>query len=145
MAMSEQIESRNFGAIEFESGDILDVPDGVLGFSHLRRFLLIEGGDFEPFRFLQSIDEPLICFTLIDPLLVDDGYRLELKTEDQQRLGLESPDEGLVYSVVTLSEQPQGATANLFAPLVINTSNMRGSQIILFDSKYSVDQPLMNN
>jgi flagellar assembly factor FliW len=145
MAMSERIESTNFGAINYESKDVLEVPDGVLGFTHLNRFLLIESEDFEPFRFLQSIDEPVICFTLIDPLLVDEGYRLELDSDDQQKLGLEKPDQGLVYSVVTLAEDAQGATANLFAPLVINTANMRGSQIILFNSEYSVNQPLMNN
>jgi len=145
MEMSERIESTNFGAITFEPEDVLAVPDGVLGFSHLSRFLLIESEDFEPFKFLQSIDEPVICFTLIDPLLVDEAYRLELNSDDQQKLGLDKPDEGLVYSVVTLAEDPQGATANLYAPLVINTSNMRGSQVILFDSQYSVDQPLMSS
>jgi flagellar assembly factor FliW len=145
MAMSERIDSTNFGAIEFEPEDILQFPDGVLGFSHLNRFLLIESEDFEPFRFLQSIDEPVICFTLIDPLLLDEAYRLELQADDQRRLGLDRPDEGLVYSVVTLANNSQGATANLYAPLVINTSNMRGSQVILFDSKYSVNQPLMSS
>jgi flagellar assembly factor FliW len=141
--MSERIDSTNFGAIEYESRDVLNVPDGVLGFRHLQRFLLIEGQDFEPFRFLQSIDEPAICFPLIDPLQVDRRYRLELKPEVKEALGFTSPDEGLVYSVVTLAENPAEATANLYAPLVINTSNMRGSQIILFDSDYSVSQPLM--
>jgi flagellar assembly factor FliW len=145
MAMSEQIESTNFGVIKFEEEDVVELPEGVLGFSHLTRFLLIESEDYEPFRFLQSIDEPFICFTLIDPLLVDQTYRLELKSEDQRKLHLESQDEGIVYSVVTLAENPQDATANLYAPLVINTSNMRGSQIILFDSKYSVNQPLMKS
>jgi len=145
MAMSERIESTNFGAITFKSEDVLEVPDGMLGFSQLSRFLLIESEDFEPFRFLQSIDEPVICFTLIDPLLVDEAYRLELTSEDQQKLGLDKPDQGLVYSVVTLAENPQGATVNLYAPLVINTLNMRGSQVILFNSNYSVNQPLMNS
>ena len=141
--MSERIESSNFGVIEFECQDILEIPDGLLGFSHLKRFLLIEGEDFEPFRFLQSIDEPLICFPLLNPLLVDADYRLELKTQVQEKLGLKNAEEGLVYSVVTLSENPQVATANLYAPLVINTSNMRGSQIVLFETEYSVNQPLM--
>ena len=141
--MAEQIESRNFGTISFESKDVLEVTDGVLGFDSLSRFLLIESEDFEPFKFLQSVEEPVICFPLIDPILVDASYRLELKTEAQEKLGLNNPDDGLVYSVVTLDENPQGTTANLCAPLVINTSNMRGSQIILFDSEYAVNQPVM--
>jgi flagellar assembly factor FliW len=143
--MGGQIESPNFGPIKFESEDVLEVPDGVLGFNHLKRFLLIESEEFNPFRFLQSIDEPVICFTLIDPLLVDGAYRLKLKPEDQQELELGSPEEGIVYSVVTLAEEPKAATANLYAPLVINTSNMRGAQVILFDSKYSVNQPLVKS
>ncbi len=143
--MSERIESTNFGVITFEAQDVLELPDGVLGFGHLKRFLLLESENFEPFRFLQSIEEPLICFPLIDPLLLDSEYRLELEPEAQRKLGLQSPDEGLVYSVVTLAESPNEATANLYAPLVINTSNMRGSQVILLDSTYSVEQPLLKN
>jgi len=143
--MTERIESRNFGAISFESKDVIEVPEGVLGFSHLSQFLLIESEDFEPIKFLQSVEEPVICFPLIDPVLVDESYRLELKAKAQEELGLNNPDEGLVYSVVTLAGDPQGTTANLCAPLVINTSNMRGSQIILFESEHSVDQPVMKS
>lgn len=145
MMMSGTVESTNFGTVNFDSEDILQVPDGVLGFSHLKRFLLIESEDFEPFKFLQSIDEPVICFTLIDPLLIDGAYRLELNSEDQRKLALASPEEGIVYSVVTIAEDPQAATANLYAPLVINTSNMQGSQVILLESDYSVNQPLIKS
>ena len=141
--MSERLESANFGVIDFEDHDVIEIPEGMLGFNHLHRFLLIEGEELEPFKFLQSIEEPLICFPIIEPRLVNSDFRFELNSEDRNRLGLEKPEQGLVYSVVTFSDKPEASTANLLAPLVINTSNMRGSQIVLLESSYSVKEPLV--
>jgi flagellar assembly factor FliW len=143
--MSERLESANFGVIDFEGHDVIEIPEGMLGFSRLRRFLLIEGEDLEPFKFLQSVEEPLICFPMIDPCLVQSDFRFELNIEDRDKLGLEKPEQGLVYSVVTFSDKPEASTANLLAPLVINTSNMQGSQIVLLKSSYSVKEPLVKS
>jgi flagellar assembly factor FliW len=143
--MPERLKSANFGVVDFETHDVIEIPEGMLGFNHLHRFLLIEGEDLEPFKFLQSIEEPLICFPMIEPSLVQSDFRLELSSEDCDKLGLEKPEQGLVYSVVAFSDKPEASTVNLLAPLVINTSNMRGSQIVLLQSTYSVKEPLVKS
>jgi flagellar assembly factor FliW len=138
-----QITTRNFGDVEFESQDIIHVIGGMPGFEGLTRFLLIEGEGFEPLKFLQSLDNPMISFPLVPPKLINSEYRAELNPEQKKQLKLDNLQDGLTYSIVTLTEDPAKATVNLFAPLVINSANMRASQIALLDSGYAVDEPLL--
>jgi flagellar assembly factor FliW len=141
--MSMSFQSPNFGTIEYTDEDVVHLVGGMPGFKDLSRFLLIEGSDLEPFKFLQSVEEPAICFPLIDPRGVRSGYQLKLGAEQRQELGLVDSKEGLVFSIVTVSEDPAQSTVNLFAPLVINTSNMRGAQVLMMESDYSVQEPLV--
>ena len=115
----------------------------MLGFPHLRRFLLIRGQDLEPFVLLQSIDEPLICFPLIPPSSVDPNYRFELTSEQQSRLQIRKGEDSVVFSVVTLNGDVAAASANLFAPIVINVSTLRGAQFVPTESVYPVSAPLL--
>lgn len=141
--MNSSFESPHFGRIEYAAKDVVQVPGGMPGFKKLSRFLLIEGEELEPFKFLQSVEEPAICFPLIDPRNVRSDYSLELDSNQRNVLGLSDPKKGLVFSIVTVAEDPVHSTTNLFAPLVINTANMKGAQVLMLDSDYSVQEPLL--
>lgn len=141
--MAEAIQTPKFGKIEYGESDVIHVEDGLPGFNSLRRFLLIEGEQFAPIKFLQSLDDPIISFPLIDPKLIRADYEVRLNEEQRAALGIPAADAALAYSIVTLGHGADEASANLFAPLVINTSKMRASQVILLDSDYSVVEPLL--
>lgn len=141
--MSGKILSAKFGEVKFAENDVIQVADGLLGFKTLTRFVLIQNADFEPIQFLQSLEDPLISFPLIDPRIVVPSFSYRLSDEQRERLKLVEPEHGLPYSVVTLGAKPEEASVNLFAPLVINPSKMLGSQVILLGSDYSVCEPLL--
>jgi flagellar assembly factor FliW len=141
--MNDAIETARFGKIRYVDSDVIEIADGLPGFKALRHFLLIDNQEFQPIKFLQSIDDPIIAFPLIDPRLVRPDYHLVLSEEQQDELELGRSAEGLAYSIVTLGGHPDDASANLFAPLVINASKMRASQVILLGSEYSVSEPLL--
>lgn len=141
--MKDSIHTPKFGNVEYGESDVILVDDGLPGFAMLRRFLLIESEQFAPIKFLQSLDDPIISFPLIDPRLVRADYELCLDQEQRAALGMLSADEALAYSIVTVGRGAEEASVNLFAPLVINTSKMRASQVILLDSEYSVAEPLL--
>jgi flagellar assembly factor FliW len=50
-----------------------------------------------------------------------------------------------VYAVATIPEDPNKATLNLMAPIVINDRVRCGKQVILHESKYSVKHPLLDS
>ena len=138
--MTNQIETHRFGPIEFVQQETLFFPKGIPGFDGLRRFILIQGDDYQPFKFLQSVEDPAISFPLLSPALVRPDYQLELTGEQLSELDLERAKKALVFCVVTIAEDPGRVTANLFAPLVINPDSRVAAQIMLSGSDYPVDE-----
>ena len=49
----------------------------------------------------------------------------------------------MILTTVTLNSDVKKITTNLQGPVVINTSNNFGEQIVLDNSKYKVKSPLM--
>jgi flagellar assembly factor FliW len=47
--------------------------------------------------------------------------------------------------VATIPENPNEATLNLMAPIVINDKDRCGKQVILHESRYSVKHPLLDS
>ena len=95
---------------------------------------------------LHFLAEDLSCSAdheLLAPTLVRSDFKAELSPEQKESLELENLQDGLTYSIVTLTDDPTKVTVNLFAPLVINSANMRASQIALLDSGYAVDEPML--
>ena len=141
--MVKFLETAKFGSVEYTSEDIIEIVGEFPGFKQLTRFVLIDSAEFEPIKFFQAVDDPHISFPLIDPTIIRSDYALTLDKEKQKCLGLTKAEEGLVFSIVTLSDPPEQATANLFAPIVFNTSNMKAAQIMLLNSSYSIEEPLL--
>lgn len=121
----------------------LAFPAGLPGFPELHRFALQQWGDADsPYSLLLSLDEPSVRFLVAPPDLFFDDYEVELSDDDVQQLGLAGPDEALVLVLITVPEPAADATANLLAPLVLNTRSLTGAQVVLADSGYSTRVPL---
>ena len=58
-------------------------------------------------------------------------------------LKITSPEQVNIITTITLNSDINKITTNLQGPIVINTSNNLGEQIILDDSKYKVKSPLI--
>ena len=65
-----KIKSRPFGEIEIRDEDILDLPDGLIGFEEYTRYVLLSIPEEAPFSWLQSVEDPGLAFVVINPLEV---------------------------------------------------------------------------
>jgi flagellar assembly factor FliW len=129
-----------FGAFPADAADIVTMVEGLAGFEHCRRFVLVTSTAIAPFTCLQGLDEPRPSFLAIAPRLVDSRYPDGLTLGDRLRLDA-TPDEPLLWlAFVRLTAD--AATVNLRAPLVLNPRRMIGLQIIAPDSAYALDHPL---
>ena len=63
---------------------------------------------------------------------------------DMEDISSDNPAEVAVFAVATIPEDPNEATLNLMAPIVINEKARCGKQVILHESKYSVKHPLFS-
>lgn len=138
-----KLETRQFGPLEIEPASIITFPSGLLGFEDLKRFVLLERPEIAPLEWLQSVENPQIVFTVIDPTVVFGNYQPALKPEDWQALDLAEGSELRVRVLVTVPKDPSEMTANLLGPLVLDPAGGKGRQVVLHDSEYPVRQRLI--
>jgi flagellar assembly factor FliW len=134
-------DTKNFGRVEFEPQDTIEFPRGLPGFDDRRRFLAIRQERTAPLVFLQSLEDPDLCFTTAPVLSVDPEFRLKLSEEDLDVVGLASvrkPRLGKeVWALAVIAVRETGPTANLLAPVVINLRSLRAVQAVMQETTYS--------
>lgn len=133
-----KITTRVLGEIDLAEEKIIEMPSGMIGFPALNKYALLPFSDPDvPFVYLQCVDDPALCFILIDPALLLPDYEVALPAEEVEDIELESAAEGSVYAVVTIPSNPKEMTANLMGPVVINQSARKAKQLVLSDPRYS--------
>ena len=112
---------------------VLHIPEGMLGFSRLTRYVLVPDEKRRPFLSLQCLDDKQLAFPVVDPHLIDPDYTRLLPTKEIASLKIRSRSELVVLVVAILRQTPGESSVNLKAPLLINYSKLVGRQIILAD------------
>ncbi|MCX7678604.1 MAG: flagellar assembly protein FliW [Spirochaetes bacterium] len=137
--MAIKLHTRPFGEIEIEEKQIIDFPEGILGFDFVKRFAILDDAyPGSPFRWMQAVDEPTLAFVII---LVSDfiaDYELDISQGDYEAVGAKSSDELLVFAIVTIPADFKKMTANLMGPIIINPKTRIGKQAISISDKYGV-------
>jgi len=137
------IETRQFGTLVYTAEQIIHFPAGLPGFEDRREFLLHEEPAMGPFLFLQSLDDPNLSFVTLPAERLEENYELTLSRDDLAQLRLVSlPAPDQVYCLAILQLKPQGASANLAAPIVIHKAARLGTQAIRQDRRYSAQHPI---
>jgi flagellar assembly factor FliW len=135
------LNTKNFGTITYEPDSIIEFPIGLPGFDARRQFAALTYPHTEPLVFLQSLEDAGLCFVTLPARSIDQQYRLEVSEEDLKTIGLNPKRQPLIGEDVAclaiLTFQESGATANLLAPVVINTKNLKAVQAISPELSYS--------
>ncbi len=137
-----QIKTLFLGTLEFSEEAVLFFPQGILGLSHLKKFVLCEGNDLAPFKYLVSTESPEIAFLLLNPKEILTDYEVPIKEDTSAQLLFQGQETLVYYVIVTPSSDMRNTTANLLAPLVLNPTSMRGCQVIQEQGAYSVKYSL---
>jgi flagellar assembly factor FliW len=125
----------------------LTFSGGLPGFPAAHRFALMQVGDDEAFGIfrMRSLDDPELEFIVAAPVLFFPEYAPEIDDETAERLGISSASDALLLVIVTVRDSAATATANLFAPLVINQHTLAAAQVVLAGSPYSLQEPLLRS
>lgn len=133
------ISGTRFGTIDFMEEDVVHFPDGLVGFSNLRRFVVLATKEGSPFRWLQSLDEAALAFLVSDPNAYVSGYAPVISDDTAADLDLSDSTPTILYATVTIPPgRPQEMTLNLVAPIVINASSRQAKQLVLDDHAYTI-------
>ncbi len=134
------IQTRDFGEMEIDEKDIITFVEPIFGFEDYRKYVLMEHEELNPhFVWLQSTEEPMVCFVLANPRELVPDYEVRLPEDTAAALG----EGGTLYFVLTVIRDPYyDSTVNLKSPVVINTQTGRAMQVIL-EEAYPIRQPLV--
>lgn len=132
-----------FGEIEIDPDNIITFEQGIPGFVDQKRFVIVRMEEGGPFHFLQEVDEGYLSFIITDPFVFHQHYEFKIPDTVQQQLKITKQEDVAIWSIITLVESIEDATINLLGPIIINTKDKLGKQIILQDSPYLVKQPLI--
>lgn len=140
-----KISTKFVGEIEIDDKQIVLFPDGLPGFDENKKYVYIEIEN-SVFSCLQAIDDPNLAFITISPFLICPDYEFNLEPQVIAKLKADKPDTLLVLSFISIpAGEPNGATANLQAPVVINRVSQLGWQVIINENKYPLRQPIWNS
>lgn len=131
-----EIQTKTMGTVQIDEKQILNFPYGLFGFEDFHKFVIIEA-EYEPFLWLQSLDEKSLAFIIVDPFLIVNDYEVDIDDKTLSEIGIDSPTDVVVFAIVTIPADGGPVTANLQGPLVINRKNNTALQVILSDSKWN--------
>lgn len=136
------VQTTRFGKVTVESEDLLTLPEGLLGFGDLKRFVLLDDPNDEIFAWLQSCDDAGIAFPVLEPELFSENYRPTLAKSDFDALKLSSMEGTRVFCIITIPDDPTQMTANMKAPIIIKVQDRTARQCVLQDNSLAIREPI---
>ncbi|GAA3161842.1 flagellar assembly protein FliW [Planomonospora alba] len=114
------------------------------GFAGNRRFVLVRVDEDGLLYSLRSLEDPDLRFLVISPHPFFPSYEPEIDDATLDMLGVDQTAELLVLLIVTAPGSITEATANLLAPIVVDTRTRRAVQTVLSGSDLPVRAPLVS-
>jgi flagellar assembly factor FliW len=136
------VETTRFGKIEVQPEKTIRFEQGVIGFSDLKDYIILDHAPDSKFHWLQSIQRGDIAFPIANPDDFVKGYVISPPEELKISLGDFDPQDLFLGVIVTFPQGGGVATLNLKAPLVLNTKSRLGIQLVLDDPDAPIRFPI---
>ena len=132
-----KVLTRDFGEVEVNEEDIFTFEEKIYGFEEYSRFIMIYDDDFNgEYVWLQSVEEPGLCFIIANPALIP-AYKPDFRKEAMEILGKGTYE---YWVMMVVKDNIEDCTVNLKSPIIINLDTRKGMQLILEE-----DHPIRYN
>jgi len=128
--------------VQNEGHATLTFRDGLVGLPDLKRWILVDMDPPLPMKWLQSLDRVAFRVPVADPGFFHPDYGFEVQAPTLERLGVQDPQDLVVMVIATVGDGGSTVTGNLSAPLVVNSKNRNGLQLVLVDERYHLRHPI---
>lgn len=137
------VPTSRFGELSVSPEKIISMTSPFLGFPEAKRFFVKQHGEESPFIWLQSLDDPKLAFVSMSAALLLPQYQPEISSLTRQELQA-APEQTLeILLILTIPRgNPEGMTANLLGPVVINTEKHLARQVLQDPSRYEACWPV---
>lgn len=122
---------------------VIELVHPMPGFPAHRRFALVRLDDDGVLCALRSLDDPELRFLVVPPHAFFPEYAPVIDDATASELGVTRAEDVLLLSVLTAGPSLADTTANLLAPVLVNTHTQRACQVVLDDPALSTHTPLV--
>ena len=122
---------------------VIELVQPMPGFPDRTRFTLVQLDDDGVLCALRSLDDPDLRFLVVSPVPFFPDYEPVVDDATVAELGITSAEDVLVLLVLTAGDSLTNTTANLIAPVLVNTATRRAAQVILDDPSLAIATPLV--
>lgn len=127
-----------------ESGKVITFPLGIPGFETYTKYHIFHKQESKSTVYwIESVDEPVVTFTLVDPTDYGLNYSLDLTDEEQKTLEAEDPSELAVLLMLSKkTDDNKGASmlnANIAGPIILNLPKRLALQKVIVTARMDVN------
>ena len=137
--MSASLASSHTAVVP-DSETLIVFPNGLVGQPDWKRFVLMTPEADGTIQVLQSVEQAELALMVTNPLQIIANYNVPLSRDERAVLELEADEQPTV--LCTISIHSNLITTNLVGPLVVNSRNGLGTQVVVIDSPYSTRHPV---
>lgn len=138
-----EVKTKFHGAIKLLDENVITFLGGIPGFQDESQFAVLPIEGDNTFLILQSLNTTELAFVIVNPFHYFPEYNFTLEDHIVEKLNITSTEDVLVYSVLTIQEPFANTTANLQAPIIINTKEKLGKQVILNSDTYTTRHKIL--
>lgn len=122
---------------------VIELVHPMPGFPDVQRFALVQVDDDGVLCALRSLEDPELRFLVVPPSAFFPDYAPVVDDATVADLAIDTDDDVLVLVVLNAGDSLASTTANLLAPILVNTVTRKACQVILDDPDFSVCAPLV--
>ncbi len=137
--MSASLASSHTAVVP-DSETLIVFPNGLVGQPDWKRFVLMTPEEDGTIQVLQSVEQAELALMVTNPMQIIANYSVPLSRDERAVLELEADEQPTV--LCTISIHSNLITTNLVGPLVVNSRNGLGAQVVVIDSPYSTRHPV---
>ena len=140
-----KLQTKYFGEIDYEAGDVITFPVGPFSFEEEHQFLLLPfEGSAGSLLCFQSVQTPALAFVAMDPFALLPDYAPVLQPHELEELGVSDSQELGFYVLCVVKKPVSDSTVNLKCPVAIHPETRVARQVILETDAYEMRHPLAN-
>ena len=134
-----KMKTRDFGEIDVEEATIYHFSQPIFGFEEFTDYVALQDDEVgDNIIWLQSAQNPQLCFILLDPSGIPDFTPVLPAGSDK----LVGDGDCFCWVITVVGDSVKDSTVNLKSPVFLNPVTHQAAQIML-ESDYPVRYPIM--
>ncbi|GJL53198.1 MAG: flagellar assembly factor FliW [Nitrospirales bacterium] len=130
-----KVATSRFGEVEVTEESMVTFPSGLVGLPNYVRYVVFDVEQDSGYQWLQSLEDETLAVVIMPADVLEPEFANQITEESVLDLNLTADDQVSISVIVTIPPgQPDLATANFRAPIVVNLRTRLGKQIILHES-----------